>query len=87
MMRAKYRQRPECRVCRKRIRDDFCIVMDKTDRFENCVCLDCRDALKGRLARISPYWERKLINVVDRAEEETPYTEYEIIETPAAAAG
>lgn len=73
------KQRPECRVCGKEILDDFCIVLNKKDKFGSCACLDCRDSLQEELARIGPYWEKKLIHIIDRAEEETPCLECEII--------
>lgn len=81
----KITQAPNCTVCQKKIRDDFCIVMEKTEAFETCMCLDCRDRLQKKLEIFNPYIAECLMNAVDEGEQITPTQEYDVIQSSFAA--
>ena len=81
----KITQAPTCTVCQKKIRDDFCIVMEKTEAFETCMCLDCRDRLEKTLIGFDPYIAECLMGDIDSGEQMTPTQEYDVIQSSFAA--
>ena len=82
----RYRIRPGCIICGRDIIDDFCIVTDEKEPMHSCVCLDCRDNLQEKVGIANAIWLDMLMPVVDRMEKETPFVEYDIIDTAFAAA-
>lgn len=77
------KQLPECKECGKEIETDFCLVLTDDDKFETCVCLECKDKVAKRLASM-PYLQEVIEEMLEDMIELTPVREYDVIETTFA---
>lgn len=82
----RWKTMPTCKECGKEIIDDICLVLDRQNAFQSCVCLDCRDRLQSDLQNLSQMWEELLMPLVDGKEQLTPELECELIDAELAAA-
>lgn len=75
--------RPACMECKKEIIDDLCIVFDKENAFESCICLDCRDKAQRFLKNL-PHVQKTVLEVLDSGLEPLPTREVDVISTSFA---
>ena len=75
--------RPVCTECKKEIIDDLCLVFNKENNFESCVCLDCRDRAKHLLKSL-PRIQEMALEALDSKLDTAPTREIDVISTSFA---
>ena len=77
------RKLPVCRECNREIIDDLCLVFDKENDFESCICLDCRDKAQ-RLLNNLPHIQETALEALDSKLDATPSRDIDVISTSFA---